>query len=203
MSAEGKVLIGFSKPWVANYAENAGVVTYSAARRLARGVKVEVNPESSSDNTFRADNQDAESAAGVFTNGATTVTVDGLFKAAAAQIFGWPEADADGWTHEGDNAVAPYVGYGFIAKYMSDGVESYTPYILTKGKFGIMGLSAETQAAEINWQTQELTLQNFRDDTANHDWRLIGNDCATEAAAENMIKAKFNVTEQAANDETP
>lgn len=203
MSANGKVLIGMSKPWVANYSANAGVVTYSAGRPLARGVKNEVNPESSSDNIFRADDQDAESAAGVFTKGTTTVTVDGLHKPSAAQIFGWPEADADGWTHEGDNAVAPYVGYGFVAKYMSDGVESYTPYILTKGKFGIMGLSAETQGTEINWQTQELTLQNFRDDTANHDWRLIGNDCATEAEAENMIKAKFNVTEQVVDDETP
>jgi phi13 family phage major tail protein len=195
MSAAGRVLIGFSKPYVARYAANAGVVTYSDGMLLARGVGTEVNPESSDDNVFRADNQDAESAAGVFTQGTTTVTVDGLFKNAAGLIFGWPEADAQGWTHEGDSAVAPYVGYGFVAKYMSEGVISYTPYVLTKGKFGIMGTSAQTQESDIDWQTQELSLRNFRDDTANHDWRLIGSDYTTEAEAEAAIKTLFNITD--------
>ena len=192
----GKVCIGFSRPWIAKYNENSGVVTYTNAMRAARGVSVEVAPNSSSDNKFRADDVDAESADGVFTGGTTTLVVDGFFKAAARLMFGWPEADGNGWTHEGDEAVAPYTALGFIAEYMSGGVRIYTPYIIRKGKFGIPGTSAQTEEQDINWQTQSLEMSMFRDDTPTHDWRWTGADFATKDAAEEAIKEVFGVVEE-------
>ena len=38
--AAGRVATGFSLPYVARYSANGGVVTYSGARQLARGVNV-------------------------------------------------------------------------------------------------------------------------------------------------------------------
>ena len=196
MSEYGRVCIGFSRPWVANYSANAGVVTYSNAIRAGRGVSVNVQPTSSDDNKFFADNQQAESADGVFTGGTADLTIDGFFRAAAKVMFGRPDPDGNGWTHEGDNAVAPYCGLGFIAKFMSGGVVSYVPYIIRKGKFSIPGLEATTQGEEIDWQTQSLSMSLMRDDSATHDWRWEGAEYASEDSAEAAIKAVFNVASE-------
>jgi phi13 family phage major tail protein len=194
MSEFGRVCTGFSLPWVAKYAASAGVVTYSLAQRLARGVSVNVSANSSSDNKFYVDNQVGESADGVFTDGTVELVVDGLLDSARKLIYGLPTADSDGWMNEGDSAVAPYMGVGFVARFMSGGVTTYVPYVLTKTKFAVEGTEAKTQEAEKEWQTQTLTANLFRDDTSNHTWRKIGEECQTEAAAEQMIKTLFNVS---------
>ena len=56
MAANGRVGTGFSKPYVARYVNTAGVITYTGCMPLARGVNVNVNPETGSDNAFYADN---------------------------------------------------------------------------------------------------------------------------------------------------
>ena len=38
--ANGRIITGFSKPYVAKYAESSGTVTYSDGMVLARGVEV-------------------------------------------------------------------------------------------------------------------------------------------------------------------
>ena len=195
MSEFGRVCTGYSLPWIAKYTASAGVVTYSLAQRLARGVSVSVSANSSSDNKFYADNQVAESADGVFTDGTVELVVDGLLDSARKLIYGLPTADSDGWIDEGDSAVAPYIGIGFIARFMSGGVTTYVPYIIKKTKFAVEGLEAATQEAEIAFQTQTLNANIFRDDTTNHAWRKIGEECQTEAAAELMIKTYFNVSD--------
>lgn len=193
--ANGKVCTGYSKPWVARYSANAGVISYSGAMPLGRGVSVEVNPESADDNNFYADNQTAESAAGVFTGGTTTAVVDGLKEEAAALIFGWAATDEQGWDNEDDESVSPYVGFGFVVRYMEDGVTTYKPCVLVKGKFAKMSQSAETQEDQINWQTQSLSLAMMRGDDAKHTWRKFGHaEFATEEAAEDMIKQYLNYT---------
>lgn len=186
--ASGKVCTGFSMPYVARYAASGGTVTYSDVQKLARGVSVSIEPESSDDNKFYADNVAAETAPGTFTGGTVTLTVDGLLTAAERFIMGLPEAQTVNTVEVltyGDNSEPPYVGVGFLARYMSDGVTTYTPYVLTKARFNQITTSAETQEDEIDWQTQELTATILRDDTANHSWKMVGaTDYATEAAAE-------------------
>lgn len=192
--AAGRVCTGYSKPYVAVYSESSGTVTYTGGMRLGRGVSVSLDIDAADDNTFYADNVAAESASGVFGGGSGTFTIDGLKRDAERLIYGIPAADSDGMIHYGDSMTIPYVGIGYIKRYMEDGVTTYVPVILRKAKFQTAGDDAATQEEEINWQTQELTAQLFRDDTTNHDWRLIGDEETTEAAAEAIIRTQLGIT---------
>lgn len=185
----GRVTTGFSKPYIANYSAAGTTVTYSNARLLARGVSVNLAPTSSDDNKFYADNVAAESDSGTFTGGEVTLTVDGLFLESYRMIRGIGEPRADGWTVEGKNSAVPYIGIGYIARWMSGGVTGYTPTILCKTKFNIPEESANTQEDAIDWQTQELTATLMRDDSADEAWKLIGADFSSEAEAEAALVA--------------
>ena len=193
MAAAGKVLTGFSLPYVALYAESNGTITYSSGQKLARGVEMTISPETSDDNTFYADNQSAESASGTFTGGTLSVTVDGLFDTAEKLIYGLPAASTNWYSYDDDQAV-PYVGFGAIARYMSDGVTTYTAIVLPKVRFNALELSAATQEDEIDWQTQALEATIFRADDAKHTWRKLSEPQTTEAAAEALIKTMFSIT---------
>lgn len=192
--AAGRILTGFSLPYVALYSAAGNTVTYSSGQRLARGVSVSIEAEAEDDNIFYADNISAESAPGIFTSGTATFTIDGLKLAAEQLIMGIPAADSEGFIHYGESLTIPYVGVGFICRYMEDGVTSYVPVILTKCRFVTPGIDAATATETIEWQTQELTASLLRDDTTNHDWKLVGGEQTTEAAAEAKIKAIFSIT---------
>lgn len=186
--ANGRVCTGFSDPFVALYANSGTTVTYTSCTPLARGVEVTVEAEESSDsNNFYADNVLAESIQGIFSGGTATLTVDGLLENTRKLIYGLPTADGSGWTHFGDNQSVPYVGIGFVTRYMSGGVTSYVPTILTKAIFAAEPQNAATQGDEVDWQTTELKATLLRDDSANHDWKMIGTAQATQAAAVSMI----------------
>lgn len=189
--AAGKVTIGFSKPYVAIY--DPSTQEYSDGQILARGVGVSAEIESSDDNIFYADNVAAESDAGRFTGGTVTLTVDGLFAAAEKLIMGLPTAGSDGFMAYDDDQAIPYVGIGFVVRYMSDGVETYTPFVFTKTKFTQIPIDANTMEDEIDWQTQELEATIMRGDDAKHTWKLVGGAESTEAAAEAKIKTKFGI----------
>lgn len=201
MATEGKVCTGFSLPYVAQYTNTEGAVTYSNGQKLARGVSVSVEPEVGDNNNFYANNIVAETVGGKFTGGTVTLTVDGLLQNAEKFILGLPTASTitvgtasvDIYKY-GDEAVAPYVGIGFIARYMSDGATTYRPVVLRKARFNQPNEEHNTQEEDIDFQTQELEAVLMRDDTDNHDWKWVGADQATEADAENVIKAILNIT---------
>ena len=190
--AAGRVAIGFSKPYVADYVNTAGVISFANARVLARGVGVEIDPDTSDDNIFYADNQAAESDTGAFTGGSITLTVDGLFSSAARFLYGLPAAGADGWTAYDDTAATGYKAVGYIAKYMSEGVVSYVPTVIIKCAFNQPGEELNTQEDEIDWQTTELSGRVLRGDDASHTWKYVSeNGFATEALAEAALQAKL------------
>ena len=189
----GKVATGFSYPYVARYAANEGAITFSSAMELARGVSVNVSPATSEANKFYANNQEAETGPNRFTGGTATLTVDGLLVAAERFIMGLPAAGEDGWTAYGDSAQIPFVAIGYIARFMSGGVESFTPTILIKAKFQQINSDYATQEEEIDWQTQELTADLFRGDDLNHSWKYLGGDFETEAAALTALRTKLGV----------
>lgn len=195
--ANGKVCTGFSMPWVALYAESNGTVSYSGGIPLARGVDVTISIESDSDNNFYADNVLAESDRQSFSSGTLSLTVDGLKDAARKLISGVTSTESvtvtTGTTVSfdvyDDLATVPYVGVGFVVRYMEDGVTSYVPVIIKKVKFSDPEITAATQNESIDWQTQALEGTIMRDDSANHAWRMIGAEQTTEAAAYNAIKS--------------
>lgn len=202
--AAGKVITGFSLPYVAKYAESAGNVTYSGGMKLARGVEVSVEPKVGDSNPFYADNVESENVPGTFTGGTATLTVDGLLTAAETFIYGLPEPETLSYGESktaniinyGDDMEIPYVGIGFIVRYMSGGVTTYAPIVLTKARFQTGSTEAATQEETIDWQTQELTADLFRDDSETHRWKQVAEDVNTEAEAEAILKAMLNITEE-------
>lgn len=200
--ANGKVITGYSKPYVALYNSNNGAPSYSNGMPLARGVSVSVSSENSDGVNFYADNVTAESAGGVFTGATITLVVDGLKDEARKLIMGLPEpssvsvdgADVNVYDYD-DRQVIPYVGIGFIVRYMENGVTTYSPTVFTKAAFDVDGIDAATQEESIDFQTTELSATLMRDDTANHTWRRIAVDQTTEAEAENVVKALLGITD--------
>lgn len=195
--ADGRVITGFSKPYVAKYTAStttAGTVIYSSGQALARGVQLQIEPGSGSDNKFYANNIVAEDAGSTFSNGTATITVDGLKAAARKLVFGLQTADSSGWVHYGSSQEVPFLGFGCVVRYMEDGVTTYEPLILPKIKMNTPSLDAATQEEEIDFQTEELTANIYRDDTANQDWKWEGTAQTTEALAEAAIKTAFSIT---------
>jgi len=190
--ADGKVLTGFSLPYVAKYACSQGTVSYTNGQKLARGVDVSISPEASEDNIFYADNIEAENANGTLTGGTLSLTVDGLLTAAEKLIMGLPSA-VDSWTAYDDDQAIPDMGVGFIARYMSGGVTYYTAIVLPRVQFNQLELSAATQEEEIDWQTQALEAQIKRAEDSKHTWKYVSSDQSTESAAEALVKAKLGI----------
>ena len=198
--ANGKVVTGFSKPYVALYDSNNGSPLYTSGMALARGVSASLSTESGDGVNFYADNITAESTGGIFTGATLTLTVDGLKDNARKLIMGLPNAEqitvgtasVDYYSYD-DRQVIPYVGIGFIVRYMEQGVTTYAPVFFPKAAFNVEGLEAQTQEEEISFQTTELEATLMRDDSTNHSWRKIAVDQTTEAAAEDVLKAFMNI----------
>lgn len=194
--ANGRVITGYSLPYVAKYANASGTVTYSEGMALARGVDVSIAPEAADATPFYADNTVAETAGGGFTGGTVSLTVDGLKEAAQKLIMGLPAAstvtvDSDSVNvfDFGDAMEIPYVGIGFVVRYMEDGVTSYDAVVLPKCQFTVFGTEAATQEDAIAFQTQSLEATIYKDDTTAHNWKRVSAPQTTEAAALAVIKA--------------
>ena len=137
--ANGKVITGYSKPYVALYNANEGSPTYTSGMPLARDVSAQVESTTGDAVNFYADNVIAESAGGVFTGATLTLVVDGLKDAARKLIMGLPaptEKTINGQTVDiyeyDDRQVIPYVGVGFIVRWMEQGVTTYQPVVFTR-----------------------------------------------------------------------
>ena len=191
--ADGKVLTGFSLPYVAKYAYSQGTVSYTLGQKLARGVDVTISPEASEDNIFYADNIQAENANGQLTGGTLSLTVDGLLTAAEALIMGLPTASSN-WSVYDDDQAVPDVGVGFIARYMSGGTTYYTAIVLPRVQFKQIETSASTQEEEIDWQTQALEATIKRAEDSKRSWKYVSTDQTSESAAEALIKSKLGIS---------
>lgn len=196
--ANGKVITGYSKPIVAKYVYNQGTISYTNKTPLARGVEVDLEVEIGDATNFFADNTIAESVAGQFNGATATFTVDGLKNTARDLIAGLVTSKtiiANSSTVSAkaydDLQVIPYVGIGFVVRYMENGVTSYAPVILPKAQFSPESISATTQGESVEFQTTELQATVMRADDDNHTWKIVAEDQTTEALAVGVIEAYF------------
>lgn len=196
--ADGKVITGYSNPIVAKYTFANNTITYSDKMPLARGVEVSMDVEVGDATNFYANNTIAEAVAGQFNGATATLTVDGLKDAARNLIAGITStgtitvgADTVNTVIYDDLQVIPYVGIGFVVRYMENGITTYAPVILPKAQFSPEGLEAATQGEEVEFQTTELTATIMRADDTNHAWKIIAEDQDTEADAVAVINAYF------------
>lgn len=201
MAAAGKVCTGFSLPYVAKYAMSGTTVVYSLGQKLARGVEVSMDITTADNTQFWADNVACEEVGGKFQEGTLTLTVDGLLEASEKLIQGISTssitvgtATITVYNYDSDQNI-PYVGVGYIARYLSDGVTSYVPFIVPKAKFNTPAHNAATESdGEIDFQTQELTASIFRTDEAKGPWLKMMEGQSSEADAEKIIKSVFGIT---------
>lgn len=205
--AAGQVVTGFSFPIVALYANSGGSVSYSDGMDLARGVKVDPQIETADDdNVFYANNRSAETSQRRFKAGKVGVTVDGLLTAAEKLIMGLgsaaestvtvgsgAEAKTVNMTDYGDAQDIPYVGFGYIVRSQSNGIELFRAVVYTKVRFDQFGIPAETQGEDIDWQTTELSGALNRDDTVKHNWQRVSELLETELEAYNTARAVLNM----------
>ena len=196
--ANGKVITGYSMPIVAKYTYSSNTISYSDCMPLARGVEVSMEVETGDSTNFYADNTIAEAVAGQFNGATATLTVDGLKDAARDLIAGITTKGSlvvDGQTVAtavyDDLQVIPYVGIGFVVRYMENGVTSYAPVILPKAQFSPEGLDAATQGESVEFQTTELTATVMRADDSHHSWKVVAADQDTEAKAVAVINTYF------------
>lgn len=196
--ANGKVITGYSKPIVAKYTYADSTISYSNKTPLARGVEVDMEVEIGDATNFFADNTISESVAGQFNGATATLTVDGLKDTARDLIAGLVTTktlvvNSSTVTAKAydDLQVIPYVGIGFVVRYMENGVTTYAPVILPKAQFSPESLKAATQGESVEFQTTELTATVMRADDANHTWKVVAEDQTTEAAAVAVIEAYF------------
>jgi len=190
----GKIVTGFSKPYVALYSASAGVITYTSGQLLSQGVSVSGSADQADDNNFYADNVTSETESGVFTSGELSLTVKGLEQDAEKLIMGLPTAGENGFLAYDDDQAVPDVGIGFVVRYMQDGVTTYTPVIYPRCAFQFPNVDAATQEENIDWQSQELTATIKRAEDAKRAWKYVGGAETTEAAAEDKIKTFFGIS---------
>lgn len=190
--AAGRVCTGFSKPYVAPYSET-GTTHYTGGMIMARGVDVSASYTTGDESTFAADNVSAESAGGTFASGNLSETVDGLFQNVRRILWsGIGEADSNGFSGYSGNIKGQNVGHGVVARYMSDGVESFVPYVYPNIVFNLPDLSAATSENDsITWTTETLTAKILKDHAGMYLYE--GGEETTEAAAEAKIKAFLHI----------
>ena len=197
--ANGKVITGYSQPIVAKYSYSSNTISYTNVMPLARGVEVQMEVEIGDATNFFADNTIAEAVAGQFNGATATFTVDGLKDSARNLIAGLVTSGSITVNTSttvatkvyDDLQVIPYVGIGFVVRYMENGVTTYAPVILPKAQFSPESLNAATQGESVEFQTTDLVATVMRADDANHSWKVVAEDQATEAAAVAAINAYF------------
>lgn len=186
------VTTGFSRIHVAVYTNQDATVTYTGTVELARAKKMDSEIEFKEGSEFSCNNQVVERTPRKFQKGKLTLTIDGLTPAEYKLLFGiTAETEKSAQVlNFGDSMKIPYMGVGAIKRMQQEGVESWRAIIFKKCQFAIPKDGAETEEVDGEpWQTQELTADIFRDDTAKHNWQTMSDtDFSTEQEAVEFIK---------------
>lgn len=189
-------IVGFSDVYAAKYNNADGDITYSGGMKLAKAVELDIQINTTDNNTFYADNEVAESVV-QFADGTMTHTPDDLMPEESALIFGITPQEVPGETSVmelsyDDNTEPPYLGWGGVIKKVKNGSTRWRAVILPKVKYNIPNDAATTQGESINWQTPILTATIFRDESPKHRWKREATFDTLEKAV-NYIKSALDI----------
>lgn len=173
--------IGLSQPYYAQYSATGTTVSYSGLAKLGKATTVNLSLDNKDPEKLYADNGVAESL-WLFSSGTVTLGIDELGLATAADILGLTAPGTDGGITFLADAVAPYVGLGFIVKKVISGVTKYRTIVFYKAQFKPVDFSVDTQGETVTFQTPELEATILKDDAASPKWSMW-HDYDTEAAA--------------------
>lgn len=198
--------IGLSKPYFAKYSNEGTKVTYTGGTLMGKAVELSIELEGADDNILYADNGPAESA-NTFSGGTFTVTTDDLMPEVMLDVLGIVEEAIENaeistaepkWYKFNDSQETPYLGFGAIVKIQKDQKVRYQAVVLPKTQMTNPNDTFTTQGETIEWGTPEISGTILRDDTEDHNWKLISSPMDSEADAEAAIKAFLGITETAA-----
>lgn len=178
--------IGLSQPYYAKYAASQGTVSYSGLAKLGKATTVDLSLDNRDPEKLYADNGVAESL-WLFSGATVTLGVDELSLSVAADILGLtaPASDKISFT---SNAVAPYVGLGFIVKKVVGGTIKWRVVILYKCQFKPVDFSVNTQGETVEFQTPELEAAVLTPDDSTGKWQDWA-DYTSESSALTALQA--------------
>lgn len=171
---------GLSIPFFGKYTAtgNPATVTYSEGKTIGHAIEYSTEIEIGGDNPLYGDNVVIEHDNGSFNGGTLTLNTSELTGTVSKWLLGLTENTVT----VGERQVTEYVfdddarpitaGFGIIELHQIDDVDKYRTVILTKVVPQIPANSATTKGESIEWQTQEITFNIERDDSAKHIWQI-------------------------------
>lgn len=170
--------IGLSQPYYAKYAYSNSQVSYTGLAKLGKATTVDLALDNKEPEKLYADNGVAESL-WLFAGATVTLGIDELDLTTAADVLGLsaPSSDVISFT---DNAVAPYVGLGFIVKKIKAGTVKWRCIVLRKCQFKPIDFSVNTQGETVEFQTPELEAAVLTPDAGA--WQTWGDYSSEESA---------------------
>ena len=198
-------LIGVSKPRIALYANNNGVVTYSNGMLMGKAVEMSADVNYSGNNDFFADNA-LDETANEFSDGTITAKTNNLSQNVCQKILGLDTqeltgtAAIDGVTDTGiqeniynNKQTTVYTGVSWVEMWRIGGQTLYKGIVYTKVAWNIPANAATTKGAQIDWQVPEITGKIMRDDTADQNWKRDAGMFTTEDQADTYCRARLNI----------
>lgn len=199
----GRVRTGFSHVFVSEFSRSGNTVTYSNGVRLGRAKKIEVSANVA-DGKYYADNGVAEGDNPIFLSGTAKVTIDGAWTEVRQMTLGLSRTKeitigegASAKTVEvtayGKDQNVPEMGIGWVEEYRAGGSNFWIAKVLLRVQFKTPGDNAETREESINWQSEEMEMNIFRDGTDNDDYKYESEELSSLSDAIDVVKAILNI----------
>lgn len=171
--------IGVAGPWLADYKNINGVISYENGFKLARMTEFSGEPDNTGEsNDFYSDNGLSETERGTSSGSGTfTESVDNFDQEGSRRVLGVAENtimvdDAEVTELVYDKHTQPgYFGHGIIIKKRKGGKDFWRAVVYTKAMYNIPPDAATTQGETIDWQAEELTATYMRDDSEDMRWK--------------------------------
>jgi len=173
--------IGVMGPWIAQYQNINGAVSYRNGVKLAQMTQFEASASTqATSDDFYSDNKISETDRSGSRNGTITESVDDFSQEGSKLILGVKEEDiqlgVETYTHLvfDDDAAPEYFGHGIIIRKRKNGKNLHRAVVHRKVMFDIPNDAATTKGETIQWQAEEIRGTYMPDDSSKHAWKSEG-----------------------------